>query len=131
MPKKPSAKYVDGYLLLVPKKKLPEYKKMAKDAAIIWKKYGALNYKECVIDDPNPMPEYLPLTFPKIMKPKPSEVVIFSYIEYKNKTHRDQVNKKVMKEMDEMMKDDPDHMKNMPFDMKKMAFGGFKVIVSD
>lgn len=121
---------MDGYVLIVPKKKLAEYRKMAKEGAEYWMKHGALGYRECVMDDPNPMPEHLKLTFPKLTKSKPSEIVIFSYIEYKSKAHRDSVNKKVMKEMDETMKDDKDAMKNMPFDMNKMSFGGFKVIVS-
>ncbi len=115
--------YVDGYLLPVPKKNLAAYRRMAKMGAKLWRKYGALDYKECVGDDLNP-PWGAP--FPKLLKLKPGETVIFSYIVYKSRAHRDQVNAKVMKDpiMSSGMKDKP-----MPFDMKRMAFGGFKVIV--
>ena len=119
--------YVDGFVLVVPKKNKEAYKKMAKEGAKVWMKYGALSYKECVLDDAKP--KFVTLTFPKLTKIKPSEEVWYSYIEYKSKTHRDQVNKKVMAEMEKYAKENPDHMKNMPFDMKKLSFGGFKVSV--
>lgn len=124
------AKYVDGFVLVVPKKKVATYRKMAAEAGKVWKKYGALDYKECMGDDLNPdMGGYPFLPFPKMIKLKRNETAWFSYIEFKSKSHRNAVNRKVMKEMGEMHKDDPDHMKNMPFDMRRLAYGGFKVVV--
>lgn len=124
--------YVDGFVLVVPRKKIATYKKMAREGAAIWMKHGALRYRECVGDDlhPNMGDEFNGLSFPKMAKVKNGETVWFSYIEYKSRKHRDQVNAKVMKEMEKQQKDNPNHMKNMPFDMKRMAFGGFKVEVS-
>ena len=122
---KKKATYVDGFVLVVPKKKLDAYRKMASEACKVWKKHGALDYKECLIDDAKP--KFATFLFPKMVKAKPSETVWFSYIEFKSKAHRDQVNAKVMKDPSmspESMKDTP-----MPFDMKRMAYGGFKVIV--
>jgi uncharacterized protein YbaA (DUF1428 family) len=121
--------YIDAFVLLVPKKNRTKYKKMANDAAKVWMKHGALSYKECRGDDLNPDMKGSPfLPFPKLTKVKPTEDIWFSYIEYKSKTHRNSVNKKVMKEMEKEYKDKP--MPPMPFDMKKMAFGGFKVEVN-
>ena len=119
-------KYVDGFVLVVPKKNVEAYKKMAKEGERAWRKHGALDYKECIMDDPTP--QQVTLTFPKMAKAKEDEVVFFSYITFKSRKHRDQVNAKVMKEMEEKYKD----MKNMPmpFDMKRMAYGGFEVVVS-
>ena len=116
--------YVDGFVLVVPKKKVGEYKKIADQAAKMWMKYGALDYKECMIDDKKP--KWVTFTFPKMVKAKADETIWFSYITYKSKKHRDQVNAKVMS--DPSM--DPNKMDEMPFDMKRMAYGGFKVIVS-
>lgn len=122
--------YVDGFVLPVPKKNLPAYRKMAQRAGKIWRKHGALEYFECVGDDLAPdMGGMKALTFPKMVKPKPGETVIFSFIVYRSKAHRDKVNAKVMKdpEMDEKKwKDKP-----MPFDMKRMAYGGFKTLVQE
>lgn len=117
--------YVDGYVLVVPKKNLKAYKIMATDAGRIWKKYGALDYKECVGDDLKTK-HFVP--FPRLVKLKPNETVVFSYIVFKSKAHRDSVNKKVMK--DPFMDDQKYKDKPMPFDMKRMAYGGFKTIVS-
>lgn len=117
------AKYVDGFVLVVPEKNLAAYKKMATEACKIWKKYGALDYQECVGDDMNP--EYCKATFPKLTKLKPGELVVFSFIVYKSKADRDKVNAKVM--ADPFM--DKYQGKPMPFDMKRMSFGGFKVLV--
>ncbi|MDD5749882.1 MAG: DUF1428 domain-containing protein [Patescibacteria group bacterium] len=118
--------YVDGFVLIVPKKKIAAYKKMAKEAGQIWKKYGALDYKECMMEDPRP--KGITFTFSKMTQAKVSETVWFSYIGYKSKAHRNQVDKKVMAEMmakyEEKNKDMP-----MPFDMKRIAFAGFKVEV--
>ncbi len=130
MKKKTIATYIDAFVLVVPKKKVAEYKKISRDAGKIWMKYGALAYKECIGDDLHPDMQGSPfLPFPKMTKLKPHETVWFSYIEYKSKTHRNTVNKKVMQEMEKQHKNDPDHMKNMPFDMKRFAYGGFKVEV--
>ncbi len=123
--------YVDGFVLVVPKDKREAYKKMAKDGAKMWMKAGALDYKECVGDDlavPD-MGGMKALTFTKLAKPKDDEEVWFSYISYKSRAHRDQVNKKVMAQMDK----DADKYKDfeMPFDTKRMAYGGFKVMVSN
>jgi alkaline phosphatase len=121
---KEKGNYVDGFVLVVYKNKLATYKKMAQFASKVWLKYGALDYKECVADDMYPK---WGLPFPKLTKTKPNEVVVFAYIVYKSRKHRDAVNAKVMK--DPMM-NDPKHMnKPMPFDMKRMAYGGFKVLV--
>ena len=114
--------YVDGYVLPVPKKNMKAYRKMAQMAGRIWRKHGALDYKECVGDDLN---NKWGTAFPKIIKLKSGETVVFSYIVFKSKKHRNMVNAKVMKDpsMNEW-KDKP-----MPFDMKKMVYGGFKVLV--
>ena len=123
--------YVDGFVLVVPKSKIAAYRKMAAEGGKMWKKHGALDYKECVGDDLTPdmgdMGGMRLLTFPKMAKTKSSETVVFSYILYKSRAHRDSVNKKVMAEMTKQMEKHKD--KPMPFDMKKMAYGGFKVIV--
>lgn len=119
------SRYVDGYVLPVPKKNLGAYRKMAQMAAKIWKKYGALDYKECVGEDLNP--KWAGIKFPKTVRAKRDETVVFSFIVFKSRTHRDQVNAKVMKDPfmnDPMFKDKP-----MPFDVKRMVYGGFKVLV--
>ena len=121
--------YVDGFVLVVPKKKLAAYKKMATLGKKIWMKYGALDYKECVGDDLNPKmgSETVPATFTKITGAKPTDLVVFAYIVFKSKKHRDAVNKKVMK--DPKMNDPDFNPKDMPLDMKKFSYGGFKTIV--
>jgi uncharacterized protein YbaA (DUF1428 family) len=113
--------YVDGFLLTVPKKNLGAYKKMARWGARTWLKHGALEFRECVGDDLN-APMGLP--FPKLMKLKPGETVVFSWIVFKSRAHRDRVNAKVMQDpgMEKMPK-------KMPFDVKRMCYGGFKVLV--
>ena len=122
-------RYVDGFVIVVTKKKLPLYRKMAALGGKIWKKHGALEYFECIGDDlqPKGMGTETMLTFPKMTKMKPSETVVFSFIVFQSRKHRDQVNAKVMKDpamSPEAWKDKP-----MPFDMKRMAYGGFKAIV--
>ena len=114
--------YVDGYVVPVPKKNLAAYKRMAKMGAKVWKKHGALEYRECVGDDLNPKGM---VGFPKMFKPKSGETVFFSYIVFKSRAHRDAVNKKVMKDpaLHAMLG------QKMPFDFKRMAYGGFKVMV--
>ncbi len=127
MPKK-QTRYVDGFVLVVPKKKVAEYRKMAREGSKVWMKYGALAYRECMLDDAKP--PMVTFFFPTMVKAKANETVWFSYVEFKSKTHRNQVNKKVMKAMEEKYKDAPNDMAAMPFDMKRMAYGGFSVEVS-
>jgi uncharacterized protein YbaA (DUF1428 family) len=114
-------KYVDGFVVVEPKNKVKAYKKIAAEGGKIWMKHGALDYKECIIDDPNPA--WVHLTFPKMAKLKPSETVWFSYITYKSKAHRDAVNKKVMKDPYMNPDDEAKKKMEMPFDMKRMAYG--------
>lgn len=117
--------YVDGFLFVVKKNKIDEYKAMAKEAGKVWKRHGAINYKECMAEDMSP--KHIKLTFPKLTKTKKDEIVFFSYITYKNKAHRNKVNSNVMKELEEKYKDKKDM--SMPFDMNRMSYGGFKTIV--
>lgn len=114
------ARYVDGYVIPIKKKKLKAYKKMATSGKKLWMKHGALSYYECVADD---FPEY-GLGFKKMCKLKADETVVFAFIVFKSKAHRNQVNKKVYKEMDKMGAPPV-----MPFDFKRFATGGFKTIV--
>ena len=121
-------KYVDGFVFVVPKRNLGAYRKMAQLAGRVWKKHGALEYFECAGDDLNPNTGNMKATtFPKITKLKKGESVWFSFIVYKSKSHRNNVNKKVMKYFEK----DKDKNMKMPFDMKRMAYGGFKVIVEE
>ncbi|MGH7885219.1 MAG: DUF1428 domain-containing protein [Thermodesulfobacteriota bacterium] len=117
------AKYVDGFVIPVPKKNVDAYRKMARKAGKVWKDYGALEYIECVADD---VKSGKRTSFPQSVKLKPDETVIFSYIVYKSRAHRDKVNKKVF--ADPRLKDMMDP-KSMPFDGKRMFWGGFKSIV--
>jgi len=114
--------YVDGFVLPVPKKNLPAYQRMAQKAGRIWQEYGALEYRECVGDD---LDVKMGRSFPLQLKLKRGETVIFSWIVYKSRAHRDQVNAKVMKDP-RMTSMDP---KGMPFDLKRMVYGGFKTLV--
>lgn len=120
------ANYVDGYVLVVPKNKLDAYQKMATLGGKLWHKHGALDYKECVIEDSKPM--HVTFTFAKMLKLKKNETAIFSFITFKSRKHRDTVNAKVMK--DPAMNDPKYQNMPMPFDMKRMAYAGFKTIVS-
>ncbi len=115
--------YVDGFVLIVPNKKLKEYTKLAKKASKIWKEHGAVEYYECVGDD---MKTPMGIPFPKLANAKKTDTVVFSWIVYKSKAHRNAVNKKVMS--DKRLIEDMD-MDNMPFDCTKMSYGGFKPIV--
>ena|SRR5919106_3831995 len=115
--------YIDGFVLAVPKKNIKAYQKMAKIGAKVWKKHGALDYKECVGEDLNVK---FGLPFPKAIKVKPGETVVFSYIVYKSRAHRDRVNAKVMKDPELTGCCDPN---KMPFDPKRMIWGGFRVLV--
>lgn len=115
--------YVDGYVLPIPRKKLKSYQRMADRAGKIWREHGAIDYKECVQEDTKAMG----LTpFPRAMKVKSGEVVVFAYVVFKSRAHRDQVNRKVMKDPRIANMCDP---KDMPFNVKRMVYGGFKVIV--
>ncbi len=116
-------KYIDGFLISVPKKKLKAYISMSKKAGKVWKEYGALDYKESYGDDLNHKGM---ASFNKAAQAKSGEVVVFSYILYKSKKHRDSVNAKVMKDKRIADMCNP---KDMPFDVKRMAYGGFKVMV--
>lgn len=119
------ARYVDGFVIPVPKKKLATYRRMATLGAKLWKKYGALEYYECVGDDLEAKFGSMPFT--RLAKLKKGETVVFSWIVYKSRAHRDKVNARVMK--DPSM-NDPEMHKSMPFDMKRMTYGGFKVLIS-
>jgi uncharacterized protein YbaA (DUF1428 family) len=116
-------RYVDGYVLPVPKKNLQAYRRMAQQAGKVWRDHGALEYTECVADDVKPGKL---TSFPQSVKLKPGEIVVFSWIVFKSRAHRDRVNAKVMKDprLANMM--DP---KALPFDGKRMIWGGFKVLV--
>jgi uncharacterized protein YbaA (DUF1428 family) len=118
------AKYVDGFAIAVPRKNLAAYKKMATWGRRVWMKYGALQYFECAGDDLNVDKKGCGPGFLKGMRVKPGETVMFSFIIYKSKAHRDAVNAKVMN--DPSMKKAPP---KMPFDMKRFLYGGFKAIV--
>ena len=115
--------YVDGFVFTVPKKNLAQYKKMAQLGAKVWMDHGAVSYRECVGDD---LKVKFGLPFTQLTKSKPSEIVCFSWIEYKSRAHRDKVNAKVMK--DPRLTGSCDS-KNMPFDCQRMVYGGFKVLV--
>ena len=116
-------KYVDGYVLPVPKKNLPAYRRLAQKAGKIWREYGALEFRECVGDD---LKVTKAASFPRTLKVKTGETVVFSWIMFKSRRHRDKVNAKVMKDprITRMM-----NLKSMPFDSTRMLYGGFKVIV--
>lgn len=114
--------YVDGFVIPVPKGKIAAYKKMAALGKKVWMKHGALQYFECVGDDLAGMPESG--NFKVMAGLKPSETVFFSFIVFKNKAHRNAVNKKVMAEMETLPMPD-----SMPFDVKRMTYGGFKTLV--
>lgn len=118
-------RYVDGFVLPLKKKNLAAYRRIAAKACKIWKKYGALNYVEAVGDDLKI--KGMVNSFPKIARSKGGETVVFSYIVYKSRAHRDAVNKKVMKDPVLLSLCDP---QNSPFDFRRMAYGGFKVLVS-
>jgi uncharacterized protein YbaA (DUF1428 family) len=116
--------YVDGFLLAVPKKNVKLYRRIAQQAGKIWRQHGALEFRECVGDD---LKLKMGMPFSRMVRLKPRETVVFSWIVFKSRTHRDRVNAKVMKDprMAKMMEKGP-----MPFDEKRMAYGGFKVLVN-
>jgi uncharacterized protein YbaA (DUF1428 family) len=116
--------YVDGFVVPVPKKNLSAYRSLSKKAGKVWRDHGALDYKEFVAEDVK-VGKWT--SFPRSVKLKPNETVIFSWIVYKSRAHRDRVNKKVMKDprLAKMM----NNPKDMPFDAKRMIYGGFKFLV--
>ena len=116
-------KYVDGFVLPLPRKNLAAYRRLAQAASRLWKEHGALEYRECAGDDLNVK---MGVPFPKQLKVKPGETVVFAYIVYRSRAHRDRVNAKVMSDPRVEKMCDP---KNMPFDCKRMLYGGFKVLV--
>jgi uncharacterized protein YbaA (DUF1428 family) len=113
--------YVDGFVLAVPQKKMDDYKKLARKAGKIWLEHGALDYVECIGDD---VPVGKLTSFTKAVKLEKGETVVFSWITYKSRPHRDAVLKKVMS--DPRL---PKDMSKMPFDTKRMIYGGFKTVV--
>ena len=123
------AKYVDGFVLGVPKDKVEEYRKMAEGGAQSWMKHGALEYYECKGEDlaTQDMGGMKALEFTQMTKAKDDETVWFSFIVFESRAHRDEVNKKVMEEMQEKYAEGQNMA--MPFDMTRMAYGGFEVIV--
>ncbi len=115
--------YVDGFVIVIKKSKLSVYKKMAELGRKLWMEHGALDYYECVGDDLNVK---WGLPFKKLSKAKSGDAVVFSFITFKSKAHRNLVNKKVMG--DPRMNCDADQI---PFDMKRFSYGGFKVLLAD
>jgi len=117
------ARYVDGFVVPVPKKRLEAYRRMARTAGKVWRDHGALDYRECVADDVK-VGKWT--SFPRSVKLKPGETVVFSWIMYKSRVHRDRVNARVMRDprLAEMM-----NPKAMPFDGKRMIWGGFTTLV--
>jgi uncharacterized protein YbaA (DUF1428 family) len=117
------ARYVDGFVLPVPKKNINAYRRLSRKAGEVWREHGALEYIECVADD---VKSGKLTSFPQSVKLKRGETVVFAWIVYKSRAHRDRVNAKVMKDprLGSMM-----YVKSMPFDSKRMIWGGFKSIV--
>jgi uncharacterized protein YbaA (DUF1428 family) len=117
------ARYVDGFVLAVPKRNIDKYRRMARKAGKIWREHGALEYRECVAEDVKPGKL---TSFPQSVKVKRGETVVFSWIVFKSRAHRDRVNAKVMKDPRLANQMDP---KAMPFDTARMIYGGFEVII--
>jgi uncharacterized protein YbaA (DUF1428 family) len=119
--------YVDGFVIPLPKKNLAAYVRMARAAGKVWKEHGALEYRECIGDDLTPKmgTKKSPSLFLRMTKAKSGETVLFSWIVYLSRSHRDRVNRAVMEDprIQRMMKG------KMPFDPKRMAYGGFKTVV--
>lgn len=123
------AKYVDGFVIVIPKDKVEDYKKMAQEGKESWMKHGALSYYECMGDDlePKDMGGGMPLGFKELTKANSNDTVWFSFITYKDRAHRDEVNKSVNEEMAEKYKDATDFQ--MPFETNRISVGGFSVEV--
>jgi uncharacterized protein YbaA (DUF1428 family) len=116
-------RYVDGYVLPIPKKNLQAYRRLAQKAGKVWREHGALEYRECAGDDLNIK---MGTPFPRLFKLKPGETVVFAWIVFKSRAHRDSVNAKVMEDPRIAKMADS---KAMPFDLKRMSYGGFKTLV--
>ncbi len=117
------ARYVDGYVLPLPKKNLAAYKRMARAASKVWRDHGALDYRECIgeqLDVP------FGVSFTRTLKAKPNEAIVFAWVTFKSRSHRDRVNASVMEDPRLTKFMDP---KKMPFDVKRMVYGGFTVLV--
>ncbi len=123
------AKYVDGFVLVVANDQTEAYKKMAEEGRDLWMKLGALDYYECRGDDmvPQDMGGEKARAFPEMAGATSGETVWFSFIVFKSKEHRDEVNAKMIEEMNNVMAERTDM--SMPFDLKRMAYGGFQVEV--
>jgi len=117
------SKYVDGFIVPVPKKNLQVYRRMAQKAGKVWRELGALEYTECVADD---VKTGKMTSFPRSVRVKPTETVVFSWIVYKSRAHRDRVLKKVMADPRLARMMDPE---SLPFDSKRMIYGGFRFLV--
>jgi len=117
------AQYVDGFVLPMPKESVGAYKEIASKACKIWMEHGALEYRECIAEDTD---NKFGLSFPAGIQAKDGETVVFAWITYKSRAHRDEVNAKVM--ADARMTEDM--AKDMPFDCKRMLYSGFEVLVS-
>ncbi len=117
--------YVDGFVLPVPKNKVEAYRKIATEASVVWREHGALEYRECVAEDVKPGEV---TSFPQSVQLKDDETVVFAWILYKSRQHRDEVNAKVFNDprIASMGSED-----QMPFDMKRMFSGGFEMLVED
>ena len=114
--------YVDGFVLPVPKKRMDDYRRMARKAGKIWREHGALEYRECVVEDVNVK---YGVPFTRAVKMKPGDTVVFAWIVFKSRSHRDRVNAKVMNDPRLTM----DDASAMPVDIKRMVYGGFNVLV--
>jgi uncharacterized protein YbaA (DUF1428 family) len=119
------ARYVDGFVLSVPKKKIAAYRRMAQKAGRIWREHGALEFRECRGDD---LRVRMGVGFPKVARARAGETVFFSWIAFRSRAHRDRVNAAVMKDerLAKMMEGQP-----MPFDVRRMAYGGFSILVDE
>ena len=115
--------YVDGYIVPLPKKNIDAYRELAKKSGAIWREHGALEFRECIADDVKPGKL---TSFPQSVNLESDETVVFSWITYESRAHRDEVNEKVMKDprMADMMKPE-----SMPFDGKRMIYGGFEEFI--
>ena len=116
--------YVDGFIISIPKKNTAKYKKMAREGLKVWMKFGALDYKECIIDQAKPA--HVKLPFRTLARTKPNEATWFSFITFKSRAHRDAVNKKAMAYFEKKYSNDPI---DMPFDLRRFSHAGFRVEV--
>jgi uncharacterized protein YbaA (DUF1428 family) len=117
-------RYADGFVIPIPRRKVDLYRRLARKAGKVWKDHGAIEYRECVGEDLYPKGAY---PFPRLVRVKRGETVLFSWIVYKSRAHRDRVNARVMKDprLAKMMTDP----RSMPFDLKRMVYGGFRILV--